>query len=75
MGTVEHLDEVIRSLEELSSKDHLPGAYNRRACEERLAEDLAQLERSGGSLMLAVLNLNGSKRSTTGTVTRPEMSA
>lgn len=56
--TVAQLDEVIRSLEEESAKDYLTGAYNRRACEERLAEDVARVERTGDALTLAVLDLD-----------------
>lgn len=56
--TVGQLDEVIRSLEEQSSRDYLTGVYNRRAGEERLAEDVAWVERGGGSLTLAVLDLD-----------------
>ena len=51
-----HLDEIIRSLEELSAKDTLTGAYNRRTCEERLAENVARVERSGETLTLAALD-------------------
>jgi diguanylate cyclase (GGDEF)-like protein len=53
-----HLEEVIDSLEEISAKDPLTGAYNRRACEERLAEDVARASRGGGTLTLAVLDLD-----------------
>lgn len=55
---VEHLDEVIRSLEERSAKDYLTGAYNRRAAEERLAADLARAERSGSRLILALIDID-----------------
>jgi two-component system, sensor histidine kinase LadS len=53
---ITHLDEIIRSLEELSAKDPLTGAYNRRACEERLAENVARVERLGATLSLAALD-------------------
>src|SRR5206468_4812431 len=56
--TIEQLDKLIRSLGEKSLKDYLTGAYNRRACEERLAEDVARVERGGGSLTLVILNLD-----------------
>ncbi len=56
--TVEHLDEVIHTLEERSAKDYLTGAYNRRAGEERLAEDLARAERSESSLTLAFMDID-----------------
>ncbi|PLS83906.1 MAG: hypothetical protein CYG60_20755, partial [Actinobacteria bacterium] len=55
------LDRGIHSLEEVSSRDALTGAYNRRAGEERLAEDLARVIRDGGTLTLAVLDLDGLK--------------
>jgi diguanylate cyclase (GGDEF)-like protein len=53
---ISHLEETIRSLEELSAKDPLTGAYNRRVCEERLAEDVARVERGGETLTLAALD-------------------
>ena len=55
---VEQLDGVIRSLEERSAKDHLTGVYNRRAGEERLAQDLARAERSGSVLTLALMDVD-----------------
>ncbi len=55
---VEHIDGVIRSLEERSAKDHLTGAYNRRAGEERLAQDLARAERSGSVLTVALMDVD-----------------
>ena len=56
--TIGQLDEVICMLEEQSLRDNLTGAYNRRACEERLAEDVARVERGGGTLTLAVLDID-----------------
>ena len=56
--TIEHLDKVIRALEKRSTKDYLTGAYNRRACEERLAEDLARAEREGTALTFALVDLD-----------------
>ncbi len=53
---ISHLEEDIRSLEELSAKDPLTGAYNRRACEERLAEDVARVERGRETLALAAFD-------------------
>lgn len=55
---VEHLDNVIRSLKEGSTKDYLTGAYNRRAAEERLAADLARAERDGTTLTFGVIDLD-----------------
>ena len=55
---VEHLDGVIRSLEERSAMDHLTGILNRRAGEERLAQDLARAERSGSALTLALMDVD-----------------
>ena len=54
--TVCRLDGVIGSLEQLAAKDPLTGAYNRRACEERLADDVARATRGEGRLALAVVD-------------------
>jgi len=59
--TVEHLDSTVRSLEGLSGSDHLTGLPNRRAGEERLAEDFARARRGGGMLTLALADVNGFK--------------
>ena len=56
--TVERLDAAMRSLDELASKDHLTGAYNRRAADDRLTEDVARAQRVGGTLTLALLDLD-----------------
>ena len=53
---VERLDAALRSLGELASTDHLTGALNRRAGEERLAQDVARAQRGGGTLTLVVLD-------------------
>ncbi len=55
---VEHLDGVIRSLEERSATDYLTGVYTRRAGEEHLAQDLARAERSGSVLTLALIDID-----------------
>jgi diguanylate cyclase (GGDEF)-like protein len=55
---IERLDATMGSLDELASKDHLTGTYNRRAAEERLAEDTARAPRGGGPLTLALLDLD-----------------
>jgi diguanylate cyclase (GGDEF)-like protein len=55
---IERLDATMGSLDELASKDHLTGTYNRRAAEERLAEDTARAQRGGGPLTLALLDLD-----------------
>ena len=55
---VEHLDGVIRSLEERSATDYLTGFYTRRAGEEHLAQDLARAERSGSVLTLALIDID-----------------
>ena len=55
---VQELDRVIRSLQESATVDHLTGAYNRRAGEQRLAGDLARVGRGEGSLTLAVVDLD-----------------
>jgi diguanylate cyclase (GGDEF)-like protein len=56
--TLCRLEGVIGSLEQLSAKDPLTGAYNRRACEERLAEDAARASRGEGRLALAVVDVD-----------------
>src|SRR5215217_923791 len=58
---VERLDAALRSLEELATTDHVTGVYNRRAAEERLAEDIARAQREGGTLTLAALDLDDFK--------------
>jgi hypothetical protein len=40
---IQELDQVISSLAESATMDHLTGAYNRRAGEHRLASDLARV--------------------------------
>jgi len=55
---VERLDAAMKSLDELASTDHLTGVYNRRAAEDRLAEDIARAQRGGGTLELALLDLD-----------------
>jgi diguanylate cyclase (GGDEF)-like protein len=56
--TVERLDKAMRSLEELTTTDHLTGAYNRRFAEGRLSQDIARAQRGGGTLTLAILDLD-----------------
>ena len=55
---IQELDKVFRSLAESATVDHLTGAYNRRAGEQRLASDLARVGRGEGSLTLAVMDLD-----------------
>ena len=59
--TIERLDATMGSLDEQASRDHLTGTYNRRAAEERLAEDIARAGRGGGTLDLALLDLDNLK--------------
>jgi diguanylate cyclase (GGDEF)-like protein len=59
--TVEHLDSTISSLEGISGSDPLTGLPNRRAGEERLAEDFGRASRGGGMLTLALADVNGFK--------------
>jgi diguanylate cyclase (GGDEF)-like protein len=59
--TVERLDAAARSLEEQAASDYLTGAYNRRAAEERLAADVERARRGGGTLSLAMFDLDGLK--------------
>jgi diguanylate cyclase (GGDEF)-like protein len=58
---IERLDAAMRSLDELAGSDHLTGLYNRRAAEERLAEDIARARRGGGTPELALLDLDNLK--------------
>lgn len=58
---LEHLDGVIRSLEEASTTDHLTGVLNRRAGEQRMASDLARVVRGDGTLTVAVVDLDSLK--------------
>jgi diguanylate cyclase (GGDEF)-like protein len=60
--TIERLDGALRSLEELATRGHLTGVYNRRAAEERLAEDLKRAECAGGTLSLTLLDLDRLKQ-------------
>jgi diguanylate cyclase (GGDEF)-like protein len=55
---LERLDAAMRSLEGLATTDHVTGIYNRRAAEERLAEDVARAERGGGALSVALVDLD-----------------
>jgi diguanylate cyclase (GGDEF)-like protein len=55
---LERLDSAMRSLGELATRDHLTGVYNRRAGEAHLVKDIARAERGGGTLSLAVLDLD-----------------
>ena len=56
--TVERLDAAARSLEEQATRDYLTGAYNRRAAEERLVDDVQRARRGGGTLSLALFDLD-----------------
>jgi len=55
---VERLDAAMKPLDELASTDPLTGLYNRRAAEDRLAEDVGRAERGRGTLALAVVDLD-----------------
>ena len=59
--TVERLDAAARSLEEQATRDYLTGVYNRRAAEERLADDVERARRGGGTLSLALFDFDGLK--------------
>jgi diguanylate cyclase (GGDEF)-like protein len=60
--SVERLDAALSSLGEQATRDHLTGVLNRRAGEERLAQDVAQAQRkgatSGAAFTLAVVDLD-----------------
>ena len=55
------LDRSIVELQEAGSIDPLTGAGNRRACQERLREDLARATRSDSVFSLAFFDLDGLK--------------
>jgi diguanylate cyclase (GGDEF)-like protein len=55
---VERLDGATRSLGELAIEDRLTGAYNRRAAEERLVDDVAWARRGRGEFTLAAIDLD-----------------
>lgn len=59
--TVSHLDQLIQSLEKTSMTDHLTGAYNRHSGEKRLKEDISRVKRSGGTISLAMLDIDDFK--------------
>jgi diguanylate cyclase (GGDEF)-like protein len=59
--TVNHLDEVISSLERSTMTDYLTGVYNRYACEMRLGEDIARVVRAGETASLAMLDIDDFK--------------
>lgn len=56
--TVERLDAAMRSQRELATRDHLTYAYNRRAAEERLTEDVERAKRGGGTLSLILFDID-----------------
>jgi diguanylate cyclase (GGDEF)-like protein len=57
LGTLVTL-KVIHALEETSARDHLTGAYNRRAGEQWLTSDLSRVGRGEGTLTVAVVDLD-----------------
>ncbi len=59
--TIEKLDEVIKSLKELSRIDYLTGVYNRYSCEERLSEGIARVQRSNDIMSLVILDVDNLK--------------
>ncbi len=60
--TIGYLDENIRSLESLSTTDHLTGLLNRRQGEKLLAEEAARVRRGKEMLTLCVVDVNSFKR-------------
>jgi diguanylate cyclase len=49
-------------LRDLSQHDELTGLYNRRYVMQRLEDELARLKRGGGSMTVAMVDLDGFKR-------------
>lgn len=62
MADVQHvinnLDETVRSLEGLSTTDHLTGLLNRRQAEKLLAEEAIRVRRGAEMLTLCVVDVN-----------------
>jgi len=58
---IERLDATMGALDERARADHLTGLHNRRAAEERLAEDVARAGRGGGRPELALVDLDDLK--------------
>jgi diguanylate cyclase (GGDEF)-like protein len=59
--TLVRLDETFRNLEGLSSTDALTGIYNRRAGEQRLAEEVARADRDKEPFEFAFFDMNSFK--------------
>jgi diguanylate cyclase (GGDEF)-like protein len=59
--TVNHLDELVSSLERTTMTDYLTGVYNRYACEMRLREDIARVSRAEETTSLVMLDIDDFK--------------
>jgi diguanylate cyclase (GGDEF)-like protein len=59
---ITRLDNTLRELENLSLTDYLTGVYNRRAGEQRLAEEIARAKRENKNFLLAFMDINKLKR-------------
>jgi diguanylate cyclase (GGDEF)-like protein len=59
--TVSHIDDLIQSLEKASMTDYLTGTYNRHSGEKRLKEDISRVKRGGGTISLAILDIDDFK--------------
>jgi diguanylate cyclase (GGDEF)-like protein len=59
---ITRLDNTLRELENLSLTDYLTGVYNRRAGEQRLAEEIARAKRENKTFLLAFIDINKLKR-------------
>jgi diguanylate cyclase (GGDEF)-like protein len=55
---INNLDETVRSLEGLSTTDHLTGLLNRRQAEKLLAEEATRVRRGAEMLTLCVVDVN-----------------
>jgi diguanylate cyclase (GGDEF)-like protein len=56
------LELALERIQELATRDDLTGLYNRRYMQERLTQQISQVERSGGRFSLGLADLDHFKR-------------
>jgi diguanylate cyclase len=59
---IQSLEQQLVQMSELAHEDHLTGSLNRRGMEDLLDREMARVDRSGGSLCIALLDLDDFKR-------------
>lgn len=57
-ASLANLDRLVRGLEADATRDPLTGIANRRACSNRLEQDLARVRRSGTALSIVLFDLD-----------------